>query len=458
MQTPATDDLASPPPQGLQSGTLSWPKVAALGTVIAISGGFSGWNYGLAVGGWGGMFAAALAMALLFFCLTQSLAELAAALPQAAGFDAYARIALGPTAGYMAGMSVALGLAIGTGLAASFAAAYCEGMLGIGGWPVKGFLLVAVIALQLRGASDAVGFTVIVGVIALAILVVFCLAVGPQFDPSHLFTATPGANGAQFPGGVTLFPGGIAGAARCIPFALFLFLGVEQAAQAAAEMKDMARSMPKALISAISVTFVIGMAVLLLATGAAGTEKLASADDPLLAAVLAHPGGAHTLLLSRVVGAGALISLIATFFSLAYAASRQFYHLSSAGYLPAWLARTNGRGAPGPALILVGVIGTVSAAFRPDSVMVVFIFLLSVSHELIILSFLRLRQAQPQLIRPYRAIGGSSAAWIGAALSLAVMLSCYQLQVSALTCTLVGLAALLVYFIAHGRRAALAVR
>ena len=403
--------------QGLRQGTLSWPKVAALGTVIAISGGFSGWNYGLGLGGWGGMFAAALAMALLFFCLTQTLAELAAALPQAAGFDSYARIALGTKAGFAAGVSVALGLAVGTGLAASFAAAYCEGMLGIGGWTVKGVLLVAVIALQLRGASEAVGFTMLVGGIALAILVVFCLAVSPDFAASRLLTTTPGSS-------ATLFYGGLGGAARCIPFALFLFLGVEQAAQAAAEMKDMARSMPKALITAITITFVIGMAVLLFATGAAGVKNLATADDPLLAAVLARPAGGHTVLLARVVGAGALVSLLATFFSLAYAASRQLYHLAAAGYLPGWLANTNRRGAPAPALLAVGIIGAVAADFRPDNVMVVFIFLLSVSHELIMLSFLRLRHTQPALDRPYRAIGGAPAAWLGAALSLAVLISC----------------------------------
>jgi ethanolamine permease len=409
--------LAPEATQGLRQGTLSWHKVAALGTVIAISGGFSGWNYGLAQGGWGGMFAAALAMALLFFCLTQTLAELAAALPQAAGFDSYVRIALGPKAGFVAGIAVALGLAVGTGLAASFAAAYCEGMLGIGGWTVKGVLLVAVIALQLRGANEAVGFTMLVGGIALAILVVFCLAVSPDFAASRLLTTTPGSS-------ATLFYGGLGGAARCIPFALFLFLGVEQAAQAAAEMKDMARSMPKALITAITITFVIGMAVLLFATGAAGVKNLATADDPLLAAVLARPAGGHTVLLARVVGIGALVSLLATFFSLAYAASRQLYHLAAAGYLPSWLAHTNGRGAPAPALIAVGIIGAVAAEFRPDNVMVLFIFLLSVSHELIMLAFLRLRHTQPALDRPYRAIGGSPAAWLGAALSLAVLISC----------------------------------
>jgi ethanolamine permease len=186
----------------------------------------------------------------------------------------------------------------------------------------------------------------------------------------------------------------------------------------------MARSMPKALITAIAITFVIGMAVLLFATGAAGVKNLATADDPLLAAVLARPAGSHTVLLARIVGAGALVSLLATFFSLAYASSRQFYHLAAAGYLPAWLARTNRRGAPDLALISVGVIGALAAEFRPETVMVVFIFMLSVSHELIMLAFLRLRRTQPALDRPYRAIGGSPAAWLGAALSLAVLISC----------------------------------
>ena len=60
------------------------------------------------------MLVAALGMALLFFILTQCLAELAGALPQGGGFDYYAQYALGPAAGYLAGMSVAVALAVGT--------------------------------------------------------------------------------------------------------------------------------------------------------------------------------------------------------------------------------------------------------------------------------------------------------------------------------------------------------
>src|ERR1700735_1802190 len=150
-------------PATLKAGSLHWLQVAALGIAIAISGNVSGWNYGLGVGGWGGMLIAALAMAVLFLCLTQSLAELAAALPEAGGFDGYVRQALGPTAAYLAGMSVAIALAVGAGLAISFGEAYVSAWLGVGGWPGQLALLVIVLGPQVGGASEAVGLTVGVG-------------------------------------------------------------------------------------------------------------------------------------------------------------------------------------------------------------------------------------------------------------------------------------------------------
>ena len=170
-----------------------------------------------------------------FGILPETVAELAAALPSAGGFDgAMRRRALGPTAGYLTGMSVAIALAVGAGLAVSFSEAYVSAWLGFGGWPIKIAFLVFVMGLQLRGASEAVGLTVAVGVAALVILVAFCLFMAPEYQSARLFSVTPA-------GVRTLLPHGLGGAARCIPFALFLFLGVEQSAHAAAEMRDMAR-------------------------------------------------------------------------------------------------------------------------------------------------------------------------------------------------------------------------
>ena len=164
--------------------------------------------------------------------------------------------------------------------------------LGFGGWPVKLVFLVIVIGLQLRGASEAVGLTVAVGVTALVILVAFCVFMAPEFQSARLFSAAP--DGTR-----SLLPHGFAGAARCIPFALFLFLGVEQSAHAAAEMRDMARNMPKALATAIGVAVVIGLWVLLIATGGTGADRLATVDDPLFAAITANSARAGAAFMGR---------------------------------------------------------------------------------------------------------------------------------------------------------------
>ena len=437
-----TDTPEAPGAHSLQTGSLGWFKVAALGMAIAISGNFAGWNYGLGVGGWGGMLVSALAMGVLFFGLTQCLGELAAALPEGAGFDFYARRSLGPAAGYLAGMSVAIALAVGTGLAASFAEAYTAPLIGIGGWTIKIALIVLLIGLQLRGVHEAVGVTMAVGLIALVILVLFCAYVAPQFSVSHLYSASAGAP-------PSLFPHGFGGTARCIPFALFLFLGVEQAAHAAAEMRDLTKSMPKALIAAIIVAFSIGMCVLFLATGAAGADALAPANNPLYAAIMTAPGHRGSELMAHLAAAGAVIALLGTFFSLAYAASRQIYQLAGSGYLPRWVHRTNQRHAPASALLVVAAIGLVAAAFPPDAVMVIFIFLISVSHLLVLLSFLRLRTSEPGLPRPYRALGGRLIAAVATVLSASVMISCYELQVPALTVAAIALVGLYLYFLVY---------
>ncbi len=430
----------APAPATLKAGALHWTQVAALGIAIAISGNVSGWNYGLGVGGWGGMFLAALAMAVLFLCLTQTVAELAAALPSAGGFDGYVRRALGPTAGYLTGMSVAIALAVGAGLAVSFSEAYVSAWLGFGGWPVKIAFLVFVMGLQLRGASEAVGLTVAVGVAALVILVAFCLFMAPEYQSARLFSVTP--TGVR-----TLLPHGLGGAARCIPFALFLFLGVEQSAHAAAEMRDMARNMPKALATAIGVAFVIGMCVLLIATGGTGADRLAAVDDPLFAAVTSNPARTGAVFMARLVGGGALVALLGTFFSLAYAGSRQFYHLAQGGFLPRVFGGVNRRQAPAAAVYLVGVIALATAAFAPNSAMVVFIFLISVSHALLLAAFLRLRQKEPELPRTFRALGGSPIAVVALMLSLSVMVSCYELEVRALQIAIAAIALLIAQFI-----------
>jgi len=120
--------------------------------------------------------------------------------------------------------------------------------------------------------------------------------------------------------------------------------------------------------------------------------------------------------MERLVASGALIALVGTFFSLAYAGSRQFYHL--AGARPSspvspqdQLTASSNRGA----LLLVTFIGLVFGGVPRLTVSwLCSIFLICVSYVLVLLAFIRLPPGPAVVGRaPYRAIGGQSLAATG---------------------------------------------
>ena len=106
----------------------------------------------------------------------------------------------------------------------------------------------------------------------------------------------------------------------------------------------------------------------------------------------------------NVVG---LLGLIASFFSIIYAYSRQTFALSRAGYLPKVLSKTGKRKTPYLALIVPGIIGFVMAVLNQgDLLILVAVFGATISYVLMMLSHIVLRFREPDLDRPYRTPGG----------------------------------------------------
>ena len=77
----------------------------ALGVAAVISGDFSGWNLGFAVGGWGGMFIGTIIISIMYLGLTYSIAEMSPALPHTGGAYSFARTAFGPWGGFITGIA-----------------------------------------------------------------------------------------------------------------------------------------------------------------------------------------------------------------------------------------------------------------------------------------------------------------------------------------------------------------
>jgi ethanolamine permease len=426
----------------LKRGALGWANVAGLGIAIAISGQFSGWNFGLAAGGWGGILGAAVLMAVFYLGYSQCVAELAAAMPSAGGFETYCRRAFGVSAGYVVGMSVLLALAIAIGVVANFTAAYGTSVLGVNAVIVKLVLFAVVLGLQLRGVREAVGVTMVVGIVAVLVLALFAISMAPFARTSNLVSHS-GSGG--------FLPHGAFGVFAAIPYALWMFLGLEQSALAAEEAADPARTMPKALTIAVLALLVVGLGVLVTAPAGAGSDALGSAQDPLHAALTSPLAFGGENWLTRIIGLGALVGLVATFFSIVYASSRQLFSLGRDGYLPIQVAATNHRQVPATALYIVVAVGVVASLFPPEKLILPIVFLFNVTFLFALAAFVRLRR-QPELERPYRAVGGVVTAVVSALLSLVVLAACFVQESRGLLYALVIYAVLILQFMLFRRR------
>ena len=427
-----------------QRAGLPWINVAGLGIAFAVSGSFSGWNVGLGLGGWGGMLLAAGIMALFYLGLTQCIAELAASCAQdAQGMDTLAGIGLGEPGRYFAGISIALALGTAVGAGVTFIEAYCQSVFGFGGAGLKLALIVAIVALQLRGAREAVSLTMAGGFVAVGVLAVFCIALAPHLSWQALHSSRSGTP--------SLLPNGFAGVLQCIPYALFMFLGVEQAANAAGDMHEPARNLPRAIFASVGTILLVGLAVLV-CSAAGGIDRVAAAQgDPLYIALTGALGSGTHRWLETAIGAGSVLALLSTVFSLGYASSRQFGSLAQGVFLPSALGRVNGRGAPSHAILLVGALAWAGTLVDADTVLVCFIFGLGVCNVLVLLSFMLARRRLPRIARPCRAIGGIPGACVTLILAIAVLVACVQLQPMALAYVLAAYVLLALHFVLRKR-------
>ena len=399
----------------LQHGRLTWPMIAGLSVSTVIAGQFAGWNYGL-VNGWSNMFIATMFSALLYMGLAFCVAELSAALPSAGGFSAYGTAAFGRLPGFLVGFAVFVALAIGTGVAANFVSNYVASLLGIGGWPVKLAMFLLVVGVHLCGVGEALGLVLAAGAAAVLSLGLFCLACAPHFQASNLVSHDPGTS---------LSIGNIF---RSIPFAVWLFLGLEQAATASEEAADPGRTMPRALIVAIAILATTASGVLIFAPGTVGTAKVGAADDPLYMALGFGQPGRPSGLMPTVVALGAIFGLFATFFSLCYAASRQLFSLARDGGLPAFFGMTNGRGAPAVALVTVVGIGVPVSTLPADTLLLGVVLLLAATYVAMLSAFIALRRRRGDLGRPFKAPGGVVTAVLTLVLAVIAVVACFQLS------------------------------
>ena len=438
----------------------------ALGVGAVISGDFFGWNYGLAVGGFGGMAIATAIIAAMYVGICYSIAEMSPALPHTGGAYSFGRTAMGPWGGFITGLAENMEyiltpavIVVGIG---GYMGAVVNSLFGIAvPAPVWWLLFYAVfVGVNIIGVETTFKFSVAVTALALAILAVFWIGAIPHFSWDLALNIEPAAEG-----GSRFLPFGWGGVAMALPFAIWFYLAIEQLPLAAEESRDPRRDMPKALMWGIATLIIASALTLLLNAGIApGAAAVGESDEPLfLAFTTIFGSGTGAAALSLVAVAG----LVASFHTIIYAYGRNIYSLSRSGYFPHWLSVTlPGRKTPHAALVTGAVIGYCVALliefgdewFGDVPVAAVLlnmaVFGAVIAYVMQMAAFVRLRRRFPRIERPYVSplgIAGAVFAALIAAATLAFMCLNAEYRLGIIGCAL-WFAAGLLWFALRGRK------
>jgi ethanolamine permease len=425
--------------RGLRRHAGMW-SLWALGVGAVISGEYYGWNFGLGTGGFGGLLIAGALMAVMYYGLVYSIAEMSPALPHTGGAYSFARSAMGPWGGFLTGlaenMEYVITPAVVAGAIGLLMQEIVAGLFDITGSPWWNSLpfwmavfYIVFVGINIVGIEATMRFTVTITVLSIAVLVFFFLAAifSGKLDFS-LWTNIRDGGGVLPGGGGPWLPFGISGIFKSLPFAIWFFLAIEEVPLAAEESMDPRRDVPRGSVLAMHTLLIAAVLTLIFNTALPGGAAFyGESGFPLLDGLYAIFGQGNA---TELLGLLFVIGLVASFFTIIFAYGRNTYSLSRAGYFPQFLSKTHGtRRTPHVALIAGAVVGYAVAVFvyilqREElgtkvvaALLNMAVFAAVISYVMQMTSFVLLRQKLPNIERPYRSKWGVPGAVIAGGLA-----------------------------------------
>jgi amino acid transporter len=265
----------------------------------------------------------AIAMGLIVICM----AEAGSRVALTGGPYAYVEVAFGPFVGFLAGFLLWMLLTFAMAAVATVLVANLGALIP---------------ALAPRGASAAVLVAIYATFAAVNILGV---ERGARLNTTltiakilPLLLLIGGGLFAIAPGNLAIDdPPGLPTLARSSILLIFAFAGIEAALVPSGEVKDAARTVPRAIFMAMAVITVLYAGLQFVAQGVLGPALATSKAAPLAeAAGVALGGWARTLLL-----AGAVISMLGHAGAMILATPRTLFAFARDGFLPSALARVH---------------------------------------------------------------------------------------------------------------------
>jgi ethanolamine permease len=410
-----------------------WVLLCALGVGAVISGDFFGWQFGLAAGGFGGLLIAVVIIAVMYYCMVFSIAEMSAAMPNAGGFYGFTRGTFGPGAAFLNSTTDMVEYVVTPAVIVAGIGAYADVIVDLPNWIWwLGFYAVFV-AINAWGTELTFKVALVVAALSIAVLLVMYIGVlvTGSFD-TDLLTNIP-AN-AERAGSSSFLPEGFYGIWAALPFAIWFYLAIEQLPLAAEESHDVTRDMPKALITGMAILLVLSVLTLVLNSGVGGGAlEVGSVAEPLNVAFKEIFGDGAG---NKVLAAIALIGLVASFHSIIYAYGRVLFAASRSGYIPRSISKVSSRKTPVRALVLGAVVGFVLTVLLDQygggslgsALLTMAVFGATFSYALVMLTYIVWRKRSPNVARPYVSPLGMIGAWVGFIISIIALAATVALE------------------------------
>lgn len=279
----------------------------------------------------------ALAMAAVVLCF----AEAGSRVPTSGGPYGYVEEAFGPMIGLVAGILTWLGCVLASGAISAGLADALGRLAPMLAGPVPRVLIIVgvmggLVGINLLGVRTASRLLAGGATVKLVPLLLF-VGIGLFFvDPHKLWAGT------------TPDAGGIG---RAVLLSLFAFQGMETSLGASGEVRDPARTLPRALIAAMAFVTIAYVAIQWVAQGLLGAG-LGASKAPLADAMALIDPRLGLLLL-----AGTALSMAVWLGSDILGAPRLLFAFARDGFLPAPIGRLSARQVPANAIFLHTAIG-----------------------------------------------------------------------------------------------------
>jgi basic amino acid/polyamine antiporter, APA family len=313
--------------------------VIGLGSMIG-AGVFSAFAPAAAAAG-SGLLVGLLLAACVAYCNAVSSAQLAAQYPTSGGTYVYGRERLGEWWGFVAGFGFVVGK---TASCAAMALTFGAYVVPGSDWGRRAAALAAVAALtgaNLRGISRTarIARVLVAASLTALVMVVGAIAAGVHTSTAHI--------------GSVFAHGGIYGVLQAAGLLFFAFAGYARIATLGEEIREPARTIPRAIPLALAITVVLYLAIGIAALAAAGPAVLAASHAPVAAAVRAA-GAAWSVPVVRV---GAAVASLGSLLALIAGIGRTTLAMARNGDLPRGLAAVEPRRqVPARAELAVGAV------------------------------------------------------------------------------------------------------